>query len=209
MQGSVAVLGTGAVGTTLAGGLRDLGYDVAIGSRDGHAVDGWDGEVGTFAAVAAGAELVILAVKGSVALDVVTPIAAELAGKPVLDTTNPIADRPPTDGVLAFFTDLDGSLMERLQQAAPQARFVKAFSSTGSPTMVQPRYTAGRPTMFIAGDDAEAKKTATEVLDALGWDAADMGTAVAARAIEPLCMLWCIPGFRDNEWTHAFKLLRQ
>ena len=209
MRGSLGVLGSGAVGRTLAGGLRDLGYDVSIGSRDGHAVDGWDGAVGTFAEVADRAGLVVLATKGAAAVDVVSSVAAELAGKTVLDTTNPIADRPPIDGVLPFFTDLDESLMERLQKAAPEARFVKAFSSTGAPTMVQPRYAAGRPTMFICGDDGGAKHTATEVLDALGWEAADMGGAVAARAIEPLCMLWCIPGFRDNQWTHAFKLLRQ
>jgi predicted dinucleotide-binding enzyme len=208
MSGAVGVLGTGTVGRTLASGLRDLDYEVSIGSRDGHAVEGWDGGVGTFAEVAGKADLVVLAVKGGAAAGIVSSIADQLAGKPVLDTTNPIADAPPTDGVLRFFTDLDESLMERLQAAAPDARFVKCFSTSGAATMVRPRYDGGRPTMFICGNDAQAKQTATGILDALGWDAEDLGTAVAARAIEPLCMLWCIPGLLRNEWTHAFKLLR-
>ncbi len=208
MGGSVGVLGSSTVGRTLAAGLRDLAHDVSIGSRDGHPVEGWDGGVGTFGEVAEKAEIVVLAVKGTAAAGIVGSIAAQLAGKTVLDATNPIADEPATDGVLHFFTSLDESLMERLQAAAPDARFVKAFNSAGAPAMVSPQYAGGRPTMFICGDDAQAKRTATDVLDALGWDAEDMGTAAAARAIEPLCMLWCIPGLLRNEWTHAFKLLR-
>ena len=62
--------------------------------------------------------------------------------------------------------------------------------------------------MFICGNDAAAKKTVGAVLEQFGWEAADMGAAAAARAIEPLCILWCIPGFLRNDWTHAFKLLR-
>lgn len=62
--------------------------------------------------------------------------------------------------------------------------------------------------MFIAGNDAAAKATVAGVLEQFGWETEDMGGAEAARAIEPLCMLWCIPGFKDNQWTHAFKLLK-
>ena len=125
----------------------------------------------------------------------------------MIDTTNPIAEAPPANGVLSFFTDLDDSLMERLQREFPDARFVKAFNSVGNARMVDPDFAAGRPTMFICGNDEPAKATATEILDQFGWDVADMGTAEAARAIEPLCILWCIPGFLRNEWTHAFALL--
>ena len=73
--------------------------------------------------------------------------------------------------------------------------------------MVDPRFEGGTPTMFICGNDDGAKATVTEILDEFGWDTADMGAVEAARAIEPLCMLWCIPGFLRNEWTHAFALL--
>jgi len=85
--------------------------------------------------------------------------------------------------------------------------FVKAFNSVGSALMVNPQFEGGRPTMFICGNDETAKQSVSRILDEFGWDSADMGKAEAARAIEPLCMLWCIPGFLRNEWTHAFKLL--
>ena len=100
--------------------------------------------------------------------------------------------------------------MEQLQKDFPDAHFVKAFNSVGAPQMVDPQLRGGvRPTMFICGNDDAAKKTVTGILDQFGWETADMGTAEAARAIEPLCMLWCILGFTKNEWTHAFKLLHK
>ena len=151
----------------------------------------------------------MLAVKGTVALDALRSAGTtNLAGKTVIDATNPIADAPPINGVLKFFTDLDESLMERLQRDFPSARFVKAFNSVGNAHMVNPRFKSGKPTMFICGNDEAARKTVTGILDQFGWETADMGKAEAARAIEPLCMLWCIPGFLRQEWGHAFKLLR-
>jgi predicted dinucleotide-binding enzyme len=99
--------------------------------------------------------------------------------------------------------------MERLQKQAPEARFVKAFSCVGNAWMVDPDFGGQKPTMFICGDSAEAKAQAQEILAQFGWETADMGASTAARAIEPLCMLWCIPGFRENRWSHAFKLLRK
>jgi hypothetical protein len=133
---------------------------------------------------------------------------ANLGGKVIIDTTNPIADSPPVDGVLSFFTGPNESLMERLQAAVPNARFVKAFNCVGNAFMVNPSLPGGQPTMFYCGNDAEAKKVVAGVLEKFGWDLADMGAAAGARAIEPLCQLWCIPGLRDNQWSHAFKLLR-
>jgi predicted dinucleotide-binding enzyme len=127
----------------------------------------------------------------------------------VLDTTNPIAEVPPHQGVLKFFTTLDDSLLERLQKKAPAVNFVKAFNSVGSARMVNPSFQEGKPTMFICGDNDAAKKEATLILDQFGWDVADFGKAESARAIEPLCILWCIPGFLNNQWTHAFKLVRK
>lgn len=100
------------------------------------------------------------------------------------------------------------SLMERLQAVAPSANFVKAFSSVGAGLMVDPQLPGGPPSMFIAGNSAEAKQEATTLLHQIGWEVEDMGAAEAARAIEPLCILWCIPGFKENKWVHAFKLLK-
>lgn len=203
----VAVLGTGIVGRTLARGLVEDGHEVAIGSREGGAVEGWDGPTGTFRDVLSGADLAVLAVKGGVAEELARSLADALAGMPVIDTTNPIADAPPTGGVLTYFTGPNESLMERLQAAAPGARWVKAFNSVGAARMVRPTYAAGRPSMFLAGDDPAAKAVVAGILEAFGWRVEDMGPAAAARPIEALCQLWCILGFARGEWTHAFSLL--
>jgi predicted dinucleotide-binding enzyme len=132
-----------------------------------------------------------------------------LAGKTVIDTTNPIADKPPVNGVLSFFTSLDDSLMERLQRQAPAAHFVKAFSCVGNARMVDPDFGGQKPTMFICGNSKAAKQEVETILDRFGWEIEDLGAAEAARAIEPLCILWCIPGFLENRWTHAYKVLKK
>jgi predicted dinucleotide-binding enzyme len=107
--------------------------------------------------------------------------APALAGKVVIDTTNPIAAVPPVNGVLKFFTSHDESLMEQMQRAHPNVRFVKAFNSVGNARMVNPTFAAGRPTMFVCGNDAAAKQTVTDVLDAFGWETLDLG-GVEGRA---------------------------
>lgn len=210
----IGILGSGAVGTTLAGGFLAHGHEVMVASREPKKLRDWSRQnrgarTGTPEESAKFAEVAVLAAKGTAAAAMVRAAgAANLAGKPLLDATNPIAEAPPVNGVLQFFTSLDDSLMERLQKEFPQIHFVKAFNSVGAPRMVNPVYAAGRPTMFICGDDQPAKAVATRLLDQLGWDCEDMGGVEAARAIEPLCILWCIPGFRHNQWTHAFKLLK-
>jgi predicted dinucleotide-binding enzyme len=126
-----------------------------------------------------------------------------------MDTTNPIAEAPPEKGLIKFFTSLDDSLMERLQNLAPEAHFVKAFSCVGNAFMVNPDFGGVKPTMFICGNSEQAKKEVSAILEKFGHEVEDMGGVEAARAIEPLCILWCIPGFLRNQWSHAFKLLRQ
>jgi hypothetical protein len=210
----VGVLGSGDVAKALGTGFLEHGHDVMLGTRDTTKLADWaeqkaEGRVGSFADAADHGELVVLAVKGSVAADVLRLAGSEkLNGKPVIDTTNPIADSPPINGVIRFFTDLDESLMERLQTQFPGLRLVKAFNSVGSAHMVDPRFEGGKPTMFMCGNDEDAKGIVHGVLEQFGWEPEDMGGAEAARAIEPLCMLWCIPGFLRNEWDHAFKVLR-
>ena len=209
----IGVLGSAVVGQTLAQGFKAHGYDVRIGSRTPAKLAGFAEAsgvpAGTFEAVAGWGELLVLAVQGTVAEAALSLAGvANHRGKIVIDTTNPIAPDPPVDGVIQFFTGPNSSLLEGLQAAFPDTRLVKAFNSVGSARMVDPVYAGGPPTMFICGNDAAAKAAVAEILKQFGWDPADMGTAVAARAIEPLCQLWCIPGFRENHWTHAFKLLR-
>jgi len=210
----IGVLGSATVGQTLAGGLKKHGYDVRIASRTPAKLAEFSKksavQAGTFAEVAAWAEGLVLAVKGSAAEAALRDAgSANLRGKLVIDTTNPISDEPPEDGVVRFFTSPNESLMERLQKAFPDARLVKAFNSVGNTLMVNPSFPT-KPTMFFCGNDAKAKADTTRIIEQFGWEPADMGTATAARAIEPLCQLWCIPGFRENEWAnHAFHLLRR
>jgi len=84
---------------------------------------------------------------------------------------------------------------------------VKAFNSVGAGRMVNPKFEQGTPTMFFCGDNEAAKVKVAEVIRQFGWEPFDCGGIIASRVLEPLCMLWCIPGFLNNQWTHAFKLL--
>ncbi len=209
----VGILGSGDVAKALAAGFLKHGHEVTLGTRDPAKLADWVAQhkaarVAGFADTAKFGDVVVLAVKGTVAADALRQAgSANLAGKVVIDAANPIADAPPVNGVLKFFTNLDESLMERLQREFPQARFVKAFNSVGHALMINPQFKGGKPTMFICGNDEAAKQTVRGILDQFGWETADMGKAEGARAVEPLCMLWLIPGFLRNEWSHAFKLL--
>lgn len=212
----VAVLGSGQVGEVLANGFLTHGYAVVRASREPGKLEAWKekaGEhasVGTFADAAKASDVIVLAVKGSAAESALELSGhANLAGKTVIDATNPIADAPPDDGVLRYFTGPNESLMEILQKAVPQARFVKAFSCVGNAFFVNPDFGGVRPTMFICGNHDEAKAEVTTILTQFGWDTEDMGLVTSARAIEPLCVLWCLPGMRQNRWSHAFKLLKK
>jgi 8-hydroxy-5-deazaflavin:NADPH oxidoreductase len=207
------VLGSGEVGQALAKGLVALGHEVRIGTRTPGKLAKFSKSTaireGTFQEVAAWGEAAVLAVLGTAALEAVALAGPEnLQGKLVIDTTNPIGNEPPVDGVLRYFTGPNESLMERLQAAYPGISFVKAFNSVGSDLMVHPILSGGPPTMFYCGNDPAAKAVVGRLLEHLGWEGADMGGAIAARAIEPLAQLWCIPGLRENDWMHAFRLLR-
>jgi predicted dinucleotide-binding enzyme len=209
----IGILGSGDVARSLAIGFLSHGHAVMLGTRRPDKLMDWlaknpKSEVGSFADAASFGELLVLAVKGAVAADALRAAdSGSLKGKTIIDATNPIADAPPQNGVLRFFTTLDESLMERLQKEFVEARFVKAFNSVGNACMVNPHFKGGKPTMFICGNDEGAKRIVSGVLDQFGWETADMGGVEAARAIEPLCILWCIPGFLRQDWVHAFKLL--
>jgi len=210
----IGIIGSGEVAKRLAAGFLKHGHEVTLGTREANKLADFakanpKAKIGRFADAAKFGEVVVLAVKGSAAsMALEAAGAANLAGKTVIDTSNPIADAPPENGVLRYFTSLENSLMEQLQKQFTGVHFVKAFNSVGSAVMVNPQFEGGRPSMFIAGNDADAKKTVSGLLDQFGWEVEDMGSAEAARVIEPLCILWCIPGFARNDWFHAFKVLR-
>jgi len=215
-ESRIGIIGSGIVGQVLAKAFIAEGNAVMMGTRntskdevvkfkqENPAV-----ETGTFGDTARFGDIIVLATGGLVTEDAINLAGTNtFSGKVVIDATNPIDNRPPENGVLKYFTTLDQSLMERLQIQIPDAHLVKAFNSVGNAFMYKPNFPGGTPTMFICGNNTDAKQTVTQILDAFGWETADMGGVEAARAIEPLCILWCIPGFLHNQWQHAFKLLK-
>ena len=126
---NVGILGSGIVAQTLGAGFIRHGHPVMLGTRDPGKLADWaattGGKVGSLGDAASFGEILVLAVKGTAAEDVLKLAGDGVAGKVVIDTTNPIAPKPPVNGVLSYFTTLDESLMERLQAAHPDARFVE------------------------------------------------------------------------------------
>lgn len=212
----IGIIGSAEVGQALGSAFVAEGHSVMLGTRhlSKAEVVKWKQEhpkaqTGLFSDTAAFGDILVLAVGGSVAEEAIQLAGpGHFDGKVVIDATNPISKQAPTAGVLHFYTSLEDSQLERLQRLVPTARFVKAFNSVGANFMYKPSFPDGVPTMFICGNDPAAKDTVTDILGKFGWEVEDMGTAEAARAIEPLCLLWCIPGFLRNEWNHAFKLLK-
>lgn len=212
----IGIMGSGIVGRVLGTAFLKEGHSVMLGTRDisKEEVVKWKNEnpganTGNFAETASFGEILVLATGGGVTTDAIQLAGIEnFSGKTVIDATNPIAPAPPVNGVLQFFTGPNESLMEKLQTMLPEAHLVKAFNSVGNAFMYKPNFPGGIPSMFIAGNNDDAKKMVTDILVAFGWEVEDMGKAEAARAIEPLCILWCIPGILKNQWMHAFKLLK-
>jgi len=198
----IGILGSGVVGRALARGYAAHGHRVRIGTRQAE-IEGVPS--GSPAEVVRVAELVVLAVNGRVAVELVRSVAAELEGKVLVDATNPL---DPSSGGPRLFVGTTDSLGEQVQRAVPGARVVKAYNTVGNALMVDPQLPGGPPTMFIAGDDAAAKATVTQVLEETGWDVADLGGIEAARWLEGMALAWVAYGATNGTWTHAFRLLR-
>ncbi len=210
----IGIIGSGSVAKALGNGFLKHGYEVTLGSRDEAKLAEWKekggkhAHAGSFEDAAKFGEIVVLAVKGSGAANAIEEAGPQnLIRKTVIDTTNPIADAPPENGVVKYFTSMDESLLEQLQMRFPEIHFVKAFNSVGNANMVDPPFSE-KPTMFICGNNDASKKEVHNILEEFGWDVADMGKATSARAIEPLCMLWCIPGMLRGEWNNAFRFIK-
>ncbi len=208
-------MGSGSVGQVLGAGFLKHGHEAMLGTRDPKKKDVEDwvratpgAKAGTFEEAARFGEVIVLAALGR-AVESIVELAgpANFSGKTVIDATNPIADEPPVNGVLKYTTGPNESLGERIQAKLPAAHVVKAFNSVGNALMINPHFSQGVPTMFLGGDSAEAKAQVSGIAEQFGWEPYDCGSIVSARAIEPLCILWCLPGFLRNEWRHAFKLL--
>lgn len=210
----LGILGSGDVGRELGRGLARHGHHVTIGSRtpDSEQLTEWKketgGSTGTPAVAAAHGDWVLLATQWDgtrSAIDLAEP--ANLAGKIVIDVTNPLdfsQGGPPS-----FATEGHDSAGENVQRWLPDSRVVKAFNIVNARFMVDPEFADGPPTMFIAGNDPAARDEVSAFLGTIGWDVADLGGMQAARYIEGLAMCWIWYGFATNTWDHAFKLLRK
>ena len=215
MAKKIGVLGSGIVGRTLAEGFLKHGYEVMLGTRDPARgeVPAWvnsnaGAKAGTFRETAIFGEIVVLAVKGTVVEEVILQAGPDhLTGKIVIDTTDPLTGAPPVNGILQFSTGPNQSLGEKVQMLLPNTHVVKAFNSVGAALMINPKFEQGTPTMFLCGNNPDAKGTVSGICVQFGWEPYDCGDIAASRALEPLCMLWCLPGFLHNEWRHAFKML--
>jgi predicted dinucleotide-binding enzyme len=182
----IGVLGTGVVGRTLAGKLRDLGHEVLIGSRSA-------GEDAVpFADAATHGEIVLNCTAGTASLEALEAAGAEnLAGKILLDVANPLdfsQGMPPTLSVCN-----DDSLSEQIQRAFPEARVVKSLNTVNANVMVEPGAVPGEHDMFMSGNDETAKAQVAELLQSLGWPAdriVDLGDITAARGQEMYLPLW-------------------
>ena len=211
----VGVLGTGEVGRRLAAGFAGRGHDVMIGSRDAAkpelqewlAGDGSGVTAGTFAQAANHGEIVVLALLGNAAEQVLTDIGTDsFAGKVVIDTMNPLdfsGGFPPKLAICG-----EDSLGEHVQRALPEAKVVKAFNTIGNPYFVDPTFGGGEPTMLIAGDDADAKATVGDVLADFGWSSTcDIGGIEGSRELEAICIAWVKIGGLRGAWDHGFGVL--
>lgn len=211
----VGVLGSGDVGRALGAGFLKHSHETMLGTREPRKKDVQDwlhqhagAKAGTFDEAAQFGEIVVLAVLGRMAGSVIELAKpAHLAGKTLIDATNPLADASPVNGVLQYTTGPNESLGEWIQAKLPLTHVVKAFNSVGNALMVNPHFEQGTPTMFLCGNDEGAKAQVGGIIQQFGWEPYDCGSIVSARALEPLCMLWCLPGFLRGDWRHAFKML--
>lgn len=188
----VAVIGTGSVGRTLTDGLRRVGHDVVVGTRDVEETrtrEEWSDEEALmrFGEAGDGADLVVNATSGNVSAAALSQV--DLDGKVLLDVANPLdfsQGFPPTLSV----KDTD-SLAEQLQRTFPQARVVKSLNTVNAAVMVDPAKLPAESTIFLAGDDAEARALVRGLLTELGWvDVVEFDSLDAARGLEMWLPLW-------------------
>lgn len=205
----IGILGSGSVGQALARGFLQQGHAVTIGSRTPEKLADFAADSGataaTFADAAQAGHLLVLATNG-MATEEALGLAghAHFAGKTVLDATNPLDF---STGQPALAISGEDSLGERVQRALPEAHVVKAYNTVPAHLMVDPDLPGSPPTMFIAGDDADAKAQARTVLEGFGWEVADVGGIGMSRHLEAMALVIIAYCFRTGDWQHAFKLL--
>lgn len=212
----IGVLGSGIVGQTLASGFLKLGNEVLVGTRDTEKLKEWQAKagkgasIGSFGEAAGFGEVIILATQWQG-----TENALKMANKKnfsdkiVIDVTNPLKveneGEPPQLAVA--YPQSAGSLV---QKWIPDAKVVKAFNMVPAHYMTNPKLQEGTPDLFIAGNDIEAKNKVKEIAGAFGWkDIHDLGKIEQAYLVEAIAMTWIRHGFLNNNWMHAWKMLKK
>lgn len=210
-----AVLGSGQVGRSLGAGLVRHGHEVLMGSRDpvaAHVVEwasamGAGGRAVSYEQAAAEADIACLVTAWSGAENALTLAgASNLAGKIVIDVTNPIGAGPPGSRLVLGH---DNSAGEQVQRWLPELLVVKTWNTVNHEQMIDPHIPGGPGDMFLCGNDAAAKQTVSELVAECGWPPLDVGSIEAARLLEPLAMLWVAYAMAHGSSDHAFKLLRR
>ena len=207
----IAVVGAGSVGGTLGRRWAELGHSVCFGVRDVTDADAkalvgrikGDARLASVSDAANDAEVVVLATPYA-ANPAAIAAAGDLSGKVLIDVTNPIG------AGFSLAVGFSTSGAEEVAKLAPRARVYKAMNQVGFEVMADPTFAAGKPVMFVAGDDAAGKKVVLELVSALGFEAIDAGELAIARLLEPYAMLWIHLMARRNQGRNfAFSLLRR
>ena len=212
---NIGIIGTGVVGQTLGTGLAAKGHSVKIGSREPQSekLQEWQNQAGpnsstgTLEETARFGDLIILATNWHGTENALALAGPDnLAGKVVIDTTNPLTFGAEGPSLGVGFSDSAG---EQVQRILPESRVVKALNIVSAFMMLDPNALRETPDMFIAGNDAGAKKEVTTFLEGFGWPVIDLGGIQEARLIEAIAMVWVKYYFSvRNEGRHAFKLIR-
>jgi NADPH-dependent F420 reductase len=206
----IAIIGAGNVGGTLGAGWNRAGHEVTYGVREttgpkadeARATLGADARLVSPAEAAQRAEVIVLCVPAGAAEAAVRSLG-DVPGKLLIDATNPVG--PGFTHALA-----EGSVAERIAAVAPGARVVKAFNTIGFNIMANPAFDSGPASLFMAGDDADAKRVAALLGEALGFEAVDCGPLSQARLLEHLALLWISMAMAHGHGRGiAFRLLRR
>lgn len=208
----IVIIGTGNMGSTLGIRWAHLGHEVVFATREPESERifellqsaGENAWAGNIADVVSAGEVVVLATPFRAIHDSLR-MASGLADKIVIDCTNPIAS-----DLKGLTVGLNDSAAERIAAMAQGARVVKAFNTSGVSSIANPQFATETPTIFICGDDAQAKEIVCHLVEELGFDVCDTGDLYVARYLEPLGMLWVhlayVQGFGPNI---DFRLLKR
>ena len=212
----IGILGSGSVGQTLGRGLLALGHEVKIGTRDAKnpkvadwvAASGPKASSGTFADTARYGEVIFLCTLWAGTENALRMAGIEhFAGKVVVDVTNPLEAVEGYGPRLAIGHTTSAG--EKVQEWLPGSRVVKAFNTITAAFMIDGRFGSEKLDMFIAGNDAAAKKVVSGFLTHFHWNTHDLGGIEESRVLEYFAMLWIRYGVINNVWNHAFKMIRK